>query len=191
MPITKSPWPGSRLRPVNLDPAHYRSGRWFLLAEGLPLVALSLGALIAGWAGAAGGPDGVRVLMLSLTPTHSWVLLGFGVAAVLATMHRKATIAVAVVGAVGFLLLFAIGAAAAARPGVGAWGLDMRDAALHVGLLVYNLVLLFWVASTAMQGRVWMRRAPLDEAGNDESDNDESDNDESGNAAPQPKADQP
>jgi hypothetical protein len=158
VPVTKSRWPGSRLRPVNLDPAHYRIGRWFLLAEGLALLALSLAALIGGWAGAPSGPDGVRVLVLSLTPTHSWVLLGFGVAAALASMHRGATIAVTVLGVVGFLLLFAIGAAAAARPGVAAWGLDMRDAALHLGLLVYNLVLLFWLATTALQGRVWVRR---------------------------------
>lgn len=158
MPITKSRWPGSLLRPVNLDPAHFRSGRWFLLAEGIALVALSVSALIAGRAGAPGGPDGVRVLVLSLTPTHSWVLLGFGVAAALATMHRGATIAVTVLGVVGFLLLFAIGAAAAARPGAGPWGLDMRDAALHLGLLVYNLVLLVWLATTALQGRVWVRR---------------------------------
>ena len=53
--------------------------------------------------------------------------------------------------------MIAIGAAAAARPGVGAWGLDMRDAAVHLVLLVYNLMLLFWLATTALQGRVWVR----------------------------------
>jgi hypothetical protein len=146
------------LRPVNLDPAHYRVGRWFLLAEGLALITLSVSALVAGRAGAPSGPDGVRVLGLSLTPTHSWVLLGFGVVAALAAVHRRAAVAAVVVGVVGFLLLFAIGAAAAARPGVSAWGLDMRDAALHLGLLIYNLILLCWLATTALQGRVWVRR---------------------------------
>jgi hypothetical protein len=164
MPVTKSPQPGSRLRPVNQDPAHFRGGRWFLLAEGLALVALSAGALIAGWAGAPSGPDGVRVGMLSLAPAHSWALLGFGVAAVLAIVHRRAAVAVVALGVVGFLLLFAIGAAAAARPGAGAWGLDMRDAALHLVLLVYNLMLLFWLATTALQGRVWVRRDRGDES---------------------------
>ena len=165
MPITKSARAGSRLRPVNLAPVHFRGGRWFLLAEGIALVALSGSALIAGRAGAPGGPDGVRALVLSLTPRHSWVLLGFGLAAALATLHRGATIAVTVLGVVGFLLLFAIGAAAAARPGVAAWGLDMRDAALHLGLVVYNLVLLFWLATTALQGRVWVRGNRTEDSG--------------------------
>jgi hypothetical protein len=154
---------------VNLDPAHYRSGRWFLLAQGLVLIGLGLAVFIQRWQGVAGTPDGVPVLWLRLTPLHAWVLLAFGVSAVAATPWRRAATAVVAVGAAGFLLLFAIGTPAAAgatagvrgvaaSPGPSLWGMDLGDSALHVGLLVYNLVLLFWLATTAMQGPVWVRR---------------------------------
>jgi hypothetical protein len=152
---------------VNLDPAHYLSGRWFLLAQGLVLIGLSLTALIQHWAGAPGTPDGVAVLWLRLTPLHAWVLLVFGVAAVAATPWRRAATAVAAAGVAGFLLLFAIGTPAAANATAGArgpgldssaWGMDLGDTTLHVGLLIYNLVLVLWLATTAIQGPVWVRR---------------------------------
>lgn len=166
-PTTKSSYPESRLRPVNLDPAHYRIGRWFLLGQGLVLIGLSLAALIQHWAGVSGTPDGMPVLWLRLTPLHAWVLLVFGVTAVAATPWRRAATAVVAAGVAGFLLLFAIGTPAAAGATAGArgtglgssaWGMDLGDSALHLTLLVYNLVLVLWLATTAIQGRVWVRR---------------------------------
>lgn len=169
MPITNSSRPRSGLRPVNVDPTHYRSGRWFLLAEGLVLIGVGLTALVEYWSGATGTPDGLPVLWLRVAPLHAAVLLAYGVAAVACVPWRRAATAVVAAGAIGFLLLFAIGTpaaagatagvrGAAAEPGPGPWGMDLGDSTLHTALLVYNLALLFWLATTALQGRVWVRR---------------------------------
>jgi hypothetical protein len=56
----EEPTSGSRLVPVNLDRSHFRSARWWLLAEAVLLLALGIAGLIAGQphhAGVAGAAD--------------------------------------------------------------------------------------------------------------------------------------
>ena len=160
-PTTKSPYDGSDapLRPVSLNPAHYRSGRWFLLAEGLVLLILGGYGLIAAAMHPVAGPTGVPVLgVLHLAPAHSGVLLGYGILAVLATIRRRPTVIITGVGTVGFLLLFTIGTAAAARVRPGPLGFDLGDSVLHGVLLAANLALLMWLLPDALEGPAWVRR---------------------------------
>lgn len=164
-PTTKGPPPTGRssLDQVSLNSAHYRSGRWVLLAEAVAVTALGLAGLI----GSADNPAtaqgwGFPVLIFNLTQVHSEALLGFGVLAALAISTRRTTIAATALGAVGFVLLFTIGANVAAGGVPGAWGLDPWDAALHAVLMIVNLILLVWLFPDGLQDPAWIprRRSP-------------------------------
>jgi len=160
-PTTRSPYDSSDvpLRPVSDNPAHYRSGRWLLLAEGILLMILGgYGLIAAGMHPHAWQPTGVAVLVLHLAPVHSGVLLGYGVFGVAATVHRRSTVIVTGLGVVGFLLLFTIGVTAAARARPGPWGFDLGDSVLHGALLIVDLALLIWLLPDAMEGPSWIRR---------------------------------
>jgi len=159
---TKSPYHDldSGLRPVSQNHEHYLSGRWFLLAEGLLLIALSIGGLVsAATQPGDGDPRGAPVLIFWLTPMHSAVLLTFGVLAAAATLHRRSTIIVGSIGALGFLLLFALGAPAATAPG-GPMGFDLHDVGLHAVLLGYNIGLMVWLIPDALEDESWVPDRP-------------------------------
>jgi hypothetical protein len=157
------PPPGSsRLVAVNLDRSHFRVARWWLLAEGILLLALGIAGLIAGRtrpAGSAGGSD----WELALTPIHCWLLIGFGALAALATLHRRTTLAATVFGAIGGLLLFAIGTASLGTPAGGhstlrLWRFEVGDSVLSCVLTAYNFALFLWLVANAVEGPDWVRR---------------------------------
>jgi hypothetical protein len=159
-PTTKTQWDGSDspLRPVSLNPSHFRIGRWWLLGEGLLLVGLGLWGLYSAATHPHMGPTGAPVLWLALSPAHSDVLLGFGLFAAVATVWRRPTVIITGIGAVGFTLLFTIGTVAAVASTPGPLGFDLRDSALHVVLLAFNLALLIWLIPNALEGPGWVRR---------------------------------
>jgi hypothetical protein len=150
----------ARLRQVDLDPAHYRSGRWLLLAQGLVLSGLGIAGLVEGlsrpWP-----PGGAQVLVLRLTPLHSAVLLVFGLAAVVAPIRRRATNWVAGLSLIAAVLGFTIGVTAATNGPAGVWGLDFGDAWLHATVMIVDLCLLVWLLPDELQdpGWVWKRRS--------------------------------
>jgi hypothetical protein len=164
-PTTKGPAPAAHpdLEQVSLNPPRYRSGRWFLLAEGIALAGVGLAGYIACIHNPAAGHGwGAPVLLLRLTPVHSAALLGFGVLAALATPTRRTTIAATAIGAIGFLLLCTMGVSVATDTVPGAWGFDTRDAVLHAVLMVANLILLVWLFPDGLQDPAWRprRRGP-------------------------------
>lgn len=161
-PETKSPYDGSGspLRPVSLNLPHYRSGRWWLLGEGIVLVGLGVWGWVAAETHPHAGPAGAPVLMLHLAPLHSGVLLGYGILAIAAVLHRRSTVVVTGLGVVGLVLLFTIGTAAAARSRPGPFGFDLRDSVLHGVLLGLDLALLIWLLPDALEGPEWVRRRP-------------------------------
>lgn len=164
-PITKGPPPTGRssLDQVSLNPAHYRSGRWVLLAEAVVVGGLGCAGLISFVRNPAAAQGwGAPVLCFTVTPVHSAALLGFGVLAGLATVTRRTTIAATVIGVVGFVLLFTIGANVASGGVPRVWGLDARDAVLHAVLMLVNLVLLVWLFPDGLQDPAWIprRRSP-------------------------------
>ncbi|MDQ2707660.1 MAG: DUF4383 domain-containing protein [Actinomycetota bacterium] len=168
-PVTKSPYwgPKSSLRQVSQSPSHFRSARWFLLAEGLTVAALGIAGLVSSWAHPGVGRAGAPVLALSLTPVHSGVLLGFGLLAILASFRRRAAVTVAGFGVVCYLLLFAIGTVAAVRHAPGPLGFDLGDSVLHAALMAVNLAVFIWLLPDALEGRAWVprRRPSGDEPG--------------------------
>jgi hypothetical protein len=149
------------LRQVDLDPSHYRSGRWVLLAQGLILSALGATGLVEGLArpGPA-GPGGAAVLVLRLTPLHSAVLVAFGLAALVAPLHRRATNWVTGLSLIAAVLGFTIAVTAATNGPSGLWGLDFGDAWLHGVVMIVDLALLVWLLPDELQdpGWFWKRR---------------------------------
>jgi cell division protein FtsW (lipid II flippase) len=153
---------GSRLVPVNLDRSHFRSARWWLLAEGVLLMALGVVGLLAGQPHEPGS-GGVSDWELALTPIHCWLLIGFGLLAALATVHRRTTLVAATFGAIGGVLLFAIGTANLGTPASGhstlrLWRYQVGDSVLFCVLTVYNFALILWLAANALEGPAWVRR---------------------------------
>lgn len=161
-PTTKSPFCGkdSALKPVSRSPSHFRTGRVVLLIEGAVLAILGVWGSIAASVQPNPGPAGASVLVLALTPAHSGVLLGFGVLAGLSAWWRRSALIVTGVGAVGFLLLFAVGTVASARSAPGPLGFDPGDSVLHVVFMALNLALLMWLAAETLEGPRWVRRRP-------------------------------
>lgn len=151
-----------RLYPVNLNPSHFRTARWWLLAEAALVLALGSVGLIAAGQQHHRGFVGALLRALALSVGHCWLLIAFGVLAALATLRRRTTLAVTTGGAIVFLLLFAIGTgslgtAASARAALGPWGFRVGDSALCAGLTAYNFALILWLCANALEGPAWIR----------------------------------
>jgi hypothetical protein len=165
-PVSEDPVPGatSGLQRISLNPAHFRSARWLLLAEGLLVGALGGVGLVAAGAHSGPGPAGVPVLGLTLTPAQSGLLLGFALLAVGATGYRRAAVIVTGVGAAGCLLLLVIGGVAAAYDRPGPFGFTLHGILLHALLAAINLAILIWLIPDSLEGPEWVKRPPQDGA---------------------------
>lgn len=116
------------------SPSRFRTGRWFLLAEGV-----LAGALAAGFMADA------SLWGLTLTPVRGSLLFLFGVLAVAASLNRRAALIVTAAAIAVSLALTAMAESALAFGVPRAWGIDPQNAALYTGLLVYNIVLIIWL----------------------------------------------
>jgi hypothetical protein len=158
-PLTEGPFGRltAGLRQVSRNPSHFHAGRWFLLAEGVLLIALGVAGFISAATHPAAGPAGAPVLMLALTPAHSAVFVGFGVLAALGTLQRHAAIIITAIGAVMFLGLVFVGAVAAVHHAPGPMGFEPRDIVLHGVLAAVNFAVLYWLIPDALEGPDWVR----------------------------------
>ena len=159
-PTTRGPVPGltSGLRQVSLNPWHFRTGRWFLLTDGVVLCVLGVAGFVSAAIHPVFGPAGAPVLVLALTPWHSALLLGFGVLGILGAVTRRAALIVTATGAVVFVALVLIGSVAAAHHAPGPLGSTARDIVLHGVLAATNFALLYWLIPDALEGPAWVRR---------------------------------
>lgn len=159
-PLTEGPMGRltSGLRLVSRNPNHFRTGRWFLLAEGVLLIALGIAGFVSATTHPDAPPTGAPVLVLALTPWHSAVLLGFGMLATLGALQRRAAISVTALGAVIFVALVIIGAVSAAHHAPGPLGFEPRDIVLHGLLAAANFAVLYWLIPDALEGPDWVPR---------------------------------
>lgn len=141
------------------NPAHFRSARRFLMAEGLVLIALGIAGMISSALHADVGPDGAPVLFLYFTPWHSGILLGFGILCAASIVRRHLAVAVTAIGAVGFALLLFAGGVAAAHDAPTPLGLDNRDLLLHGVIAIVNFAILYWLLPDVLEGRNWGPRS--------------------------------
>ena len=146
------------MRPVSRNPSHFRSCRRLLIAQGTLLVALGSAGFIADAIHPNASPVGAHVLMLTMTPWHSALLVGFGVLAVIGALNRRAAIAVTGIGAVVFLVLVIVGAVSATHQAPGPLGLQPRDILLYAVLFALNFAALYWLLPDALEGPDWVRR---------------------------------
>lgn len=160
MPVTMGPVPGftSGLRRVSVDPAHFRRGRWFLLAEGVLLSAFGVVGLVSAALYPHAGPTGVPVLGLASTSAHSGMLLAFGVVAIAAVGNRRAALIVTALSAVAYVVLLFFGSVAAAHKLPTPMGFHDADIVLYGVLAVINLALLMWLIPDQLEGPAWVPR---------------------------------
>lgn len=160
MPVTTGPVPGltSDLRRVRMDPGRFRSGRWFVLAEGVLVCAFGIAGLVSSALHPHAGPAGAPVLGLASTPAHSATLLALGVAAIAAVGHRRAAVAVTALSAVAYTMLLFVGSVAAARSRPTPLGFHAADIVLHGLLAVANFALLMWLIPDELGDRAWVPR---------------------------------
>jgi hypothetical protein len=158
-PDTKDRVPGltSRLRRVSLNPSHYRSGRWFVLAQGVVVSTLGLAGIVSSAVHSHAPASGAPVLGLALTYAHGGLLLGFGVLASLSALRRRTTVMLTATATVVFFVLVIIGGVAVAHATPGPLGFAPSDIVLHAVIAAVNLALLMWLIPDLVEGPAWIR----------------------------------
>jgi hypothetical protein len=159
-PATKGPVPGltSQLHRVSLNPSHYRSGRWFLLAQGAVVSALGVAGILSSAAHPHAPATGAPVLGLALTTAHGGLLLGFGLLAILSALRRRTAVLLTAIATVVFFVLVIVGSVASAHATPGPLGFEPRDIVLHAVIAAVNLALLMWLIPDLVEGPAWMPR---------------------------------
>ncbi|WP_156686841.1 DUF4383 domain-containing protein [Mycobacterium sp. Marseille-P9652] len=160
MPITAGPVPGatSGLRMVRLDPGHFRTGRWLLLAEGVAVSAFGVAGLVSAVLHPHAGRAGAPVLGMASTPAHSVVLVALGVAAIVAVGKRRAAVAITAASALAYMALLFFSAVATTRTKPTLFGFHAADVLLHGILAVVNLALLMWLIPDELGDPTWVPR---------------------------------
>lgn len=160
---TKGRIPGKTgdLAKVSLNPSHWRSGRLFLLSQGVLI--LILGAVAVGWVIASPAAESARIPVLGLrfSLLHGIILVGYGTLGCVASRSRRAGLwFTALAATAGFALIIPCAVVASHHAQVPL-GFDLRDMLLYAVLAAYNTGLLMWLNADAIEGPAWMpRRRP-------------------------------
>ncbi|WP_167373990.1 DUF4383 domain-containing protein [Mycobacterium paraffinicum] len=146
-----------------MDPGRFRSGRWFLRAEGVLVSAFGIAGLVSAALHPHAGPTGAPILGLAATPAQSAILLGLGVVAgIAAAGRRRAAITVTAVSAVAYTLLLFFGSVATARARPTPLGFHAADIVLHGVLAAVNFALLMWLIPDELGDEIWVPRRDRD-----------------------------
>ncbi|ORW24593.1 hypothetical protein AWC19_08780 [Mycobacterium palustre] len=146
------------MRRVRTDPGHFRSGRRWLLAEGVLVSAFGIAGLISSALQPHAGPTGAPVLGFATTPTHSAVLLALGLVAIAAVGNRRAAVTVTALSVVAYMMLLFFSSVASARAKPTPLGFHPADILLHGVLAVVNLALLMWLIPDELGDEAWVPR---------------------------------
>nr|WP_090281177.1 hypothetical protein [Mycolicibacterium komanii]CRL77315.1 hypothetical protein CPGR_04771 [Mycolicibacterium komanii] len=153
--------PRTQLVEVSLNRSRYRSGRWLIVAEGLACAAVGSAAAIGHLAHESRSETGISVFGLHISPVESLVLAVFGVLAVVAALRRGTAVALSAIGVVGGMTMVVVTSVAAVHHADGPMGFEFGDILLSGLLGAYNLAVLMWLCSDAVEGKVWRyRRRP-------------------------------
>jgi hypothetical protein len=160
MPVTAGPVPGMTdgLRRVPADPKRFRSGRWFLLAEGVLVSVFGIAGLISAALRPHVENTRAPVSGMASTPAHSAILLALGLVAIVAVGSRRAAVTVTALSAVGYLVLLFVSSVGAARGLPTPSGWQSAGVLLHGVLAVVNLALLMWLIPDELGDETWVPR---------------------------------
>lgn len=147
----------SAVTPLDPDRHRFRTGRVVLLAEAAVLAVLGGWGLLANAVTAGPGSTGAPVLIFHLTSTHSGLLLGTGLLALIAARRRRTALIFLIAQFFGYLLLFTAGSVAYAREVSTPLGLDVGDLVGYLVLIVLAAALTMWVSGQGLEGRWWGR----------------------------------
>jgi hypothetical protein len=139
------------LEKVSLDPSRWRTGRRFLVAEGV--IVGAFGGIGLAWAMAGAGTPpsaGVAFLGLNIAVVQAATLLGFGVLAVIAALSRCAGVIFTGLAAMAWLVLMILCTDAAVHRAPGAMGFDLRDSLVYAALTACNFGVYTWLTSHAL-----------------------------------------
>jgi len=150
--VTKGPVPGHDLVAVNPDPRALVGVRIALTVEAILLAALGIWGLIAALAQPHAPPSGAPVLVFHFTWPHAVLLLVTALLAIAATSSHGWALRYTTLQAVGYGILFIVGA------GRHNWFADPANDALHAGLAIIGLALVARTAARAMSDDRWYRR---------------------------------
>ncbi|OBB74152.1 hypothetical protein [Mycobacterium sp. 852014-52144_SCH5372336] len=150
--------PRTQLVEVSLNRSRYRSGRWLLVAEGVACAAVGSAAAIGHLGGGSRSGTGISVFGLHISPVECVVLAVFGVLAVAAAFRRGTAVVLSAIGVAGGMTMVIVTSVAAVHDASGALGFEFGDILLSGLLGAYNLGLLMWLCSDAVEGRVWRYR---------------------------------
>jgi hypothetical protein len=150
--VTKGPPADSDLVPVDPDPGALSGVRVALVVEAILLAVLGVWGLIAALTTARTGPSGPAVLVFHLTWPHALILLATALLALGATRSHAWALRFSTLQAVGYGVLFIVGA------GARNWIADPADDVLHACLAIIGLILLMWTATRALGDVQWVRR---------------------------------
>jgi hypothetical protein len=147
------------LEKVSVDASRWRTGRRFLVAEGVIVGAFGGVGLAWAMAGAKAPPSaGVAFLGLNIAVVQAAMLLGFGVLAVVAALSRWAGVIFTGIAAMAWLVLAILCTDAAVHGAPGALGFDLRDSLVYAALIAYNFGVYTWLTSDALEGPARVRR---------------------------------
>lgn len=150
--VTKSPVPGSDLVAVNPDHRALAGVRIALIVQAILLAALGTWGLIAALTESHTTPSGVPVLVFHFTWMHAVLLLATALLAIGATRGHGWALRFTTLQAVGYGILFIVGA------GHHNWFADPANDVLHACLAIIGLVLLMTTATRALSDDRWRRR---------------------------------
>jgi hypothetical protein len=149
---TTNPEPTAHAVPVDPTPRHFHTARIALVVEGLVLIGWGVWGLIAAMNHPPAGVTGPEVLWIHLTWPHATLLVLTGVLAIAVARSYRWALRFSIVQAVGYALLFIVGA------GHQNWFADPADDFLHAAIAIVGLVLLMWIGVRGIAGVRWVPR---------------------------------
>ncbi len=150
--------PRTQLVAVSLNRSRYRTGRWLLIAQGAVCAVLGGAAAVGRITGDSLSGAGISVFGLQISTLEGVALAVFGALAFVAAFRRGTAVALSAIGVVCGMTMVIVTSVAAVHHASGPMGFESGDILLFGLLGAYNLAVLMWLCSDAVEGKVWRYR---------------------------------